>query len=181
MVRRAPTWYPSRGESIREGQNTLRRSLAFARKAFCFQFLLYGSSRVCSQTFPCSSSGFRNHGMPTLVFRREKLGHRHFHPSVAGAQNSVEGLEMTFTRDGPSASGWRIENPDVGNAHGEVIVQTRLEFWERIVRRKNFNADVWRLRENLLVRFWQRHYAHVGNSKTPGRNSYPLFRDGSGT
>jgi hypothetical protein len=60
---------------------------------------------------------------------------------------------MPFTHDLPTPARWRVENPNVWNAHGEIIVEAVLEPRERVFRRKNFDTNVRGLRKYLLVGF----------------------------
>ena len=41
--------------------------------------------------------------------------------------------------------------PMVWHAHGEIIIEAGLKFRKRVVRGKNFNTHVWRLRKYLLI------------------------------
>src|ERR1700691_5109626 len=85
---------------------------------------------------------------------------------------------MALARDRPTPAGRRVENPNVWDAHGEIVVEAVLELRKGIFRRKNFDTNVRGLCKYLLVGFRQWVHAHIGDSEAPLRDVPPLFREG---
>lgn len=72
----------------------------------------------------------------------KKIGYGQDDAAIAGSEHSIESLQMAFTHDRPAPARWRVENPNVRDPHGEIIVEAVLEFREGVFRRKNFDTNV---------------------------------------
>ncbi len=69
----------------------------------------------------------------------------------------------------------RIENPDIGNTEGQIVVDTFLHIAQPVVFGKNLDADQRGLSEHWLNSLNPAHDANVRNAKAMGAYAQALF------
>lgn len=115
------------------------------------------------------------YGKPGALLVLEQLGYGQGNAAVGGVEDSVERLKMAGAGDEPTAARTGVENPDVGDADSEVVIQTVLELREGVVGREDFDADIRGLGEDLFVGFRERDDADIRDAIAAGGNLYSLL------
>ena len=73
-------------------------------------------------------------------------------------------------------AGLRVEDPDVWDAHVEVVCDALLHGREAVFGRKNLDADEGRLGEDLFRRSFECH-ADIRHAEPRRRDLHTLFRE----
>src|SRR5262249_17483032 len=76
-----------------------------------------------------------------------------------------------------SAPGPRIQEPDIGNAQGQVVVNALQNLGHAIVFGKNLDAEEGRPPENQLGWIVALNHAHIRYAETIGLHLDTLLRD----
>jgi len=97
---------------------------------------------------------------------------------VMRPQTAIARFQMTLARDPPASARRRVDHPHVWHAHLQIVIEAVLKPGECVFRRQNFNADVGRLREHLLIRFGKVDDADIRHTATLAVDLHSLFGKG---
>jgi len=111
-----------------------------------------------------------------LIQVREQLGDRNPDRGPLYFEGTGTDFNKTRTTGHVSMAGRRIDNSNVRDAEGDVVVDACLESAQSVLRRQDLNAYERGCLDDLASGVFLPNDAQVGNSKPSFRDLDPLFR-----